>query len=213
MSMKDWIIYFDTLISVAEKIINLVKGWTTNLESEELACIVVNHACAAAATGMTAGVLPGVASIIAGGISIGAIWHMYYAIGKYLNLSFNTDILKAVGSAILSNIVNQLWGVLAIEVAATFIPIIAIPATGLIFFVVTYLSGLTFLILLAYIFQAGGNPAEMTAEEMEKNAKEVGSKIDLKSEFNHAKEGFKKMRKDGSLGKQAEGVDIENYNI
>ena len=213
MSMRDWVIYFDTLIRVAEKIVDLVKGWTKNLESEELACIVVNHACAAAATGMATGVLPGVAAIIAGGISIGAIWHMYYAIGKYLNLSFNIDILKAVGSAILSNIVNQLWGVLAVEFAATFIPIVAIPATGLIFFVVTYLSGLTFLMLLAYIFQAGGNPAEMTADEMKEKAKKVGREIDFKSEFKNAKEGFNRMREDGSLDKQAEGVDIENNNI
>ena len=78
--------------------------------------------------------LPDLAALVGSGIAIGAIWHMYYAVGQYLHLTFGKDILKAAASAILSNIVHQLWGVLAIELAATFAPLFSIPATGLVLY-------------------------------------------------------------------------------
>ena len=135
---------------------------------------------------------------------------MYYAVGKYLHLTFGKDILKAAAAAILSNIVHQLWGVLAIELAAACVPILSIPATGLIFFSVTYFSGLTFLLLLAYIFKAGGDPTKMSADEIAQTAKEATEGVDFKKEYKQAKEGFKKMREEGNLEEQAKGVDIES---
>ena len=202
--------YFVGLLKAADAVVEYASKWASGLESKELATIVVRHAIAAAVSGMVGGVLPGVAALIGSGIAIGAIWHMYYAVGQYLHLTFGKDILKAAASAILSNIVHQLWGVLAIELAATFAPLFSIPATGLVLFSVTYFSGLTFLLLLAYIFKAGGDPTTMSAEEMSKKAKEATRDIDFSGEFKQAKEGFKKMRKEGNLEEQAKGVDIES---
>ena len=159
---------------------------------------------------MGAGVLPGLGAIIAGGISVGAIWHMYYAVGQYLHLMFGMDMLKATAAAILSNIVHQRWGVLALELATTLIPGWSIIATGLIFFSVTYFSGLTFLFALVRIFKAGGDPTKMTADEMAQKAKEAAEEIDFSKEYEKSKEGFKKMREEGNLEENARGINIDN---
>ena len=49
-------------------------AYAENFDSRELADIVVVHSAAAGVAAMAAGVLPGVGSIIASGIAVGAIW-------------------------------------------------------------------------------------------------------------------------------------------
>lgn len=213
MSIRDILAYFETLLRAADTTVSYARKWAADIESEELASIVVRHACTAAVTGMGAGVLPGIGALISGGISVGAIWHMYYAVGKYLRIGFNVDMLKAAAAAILSNIVNQLWGVLLLEFAATLVPFLSIPATGFIFFGITYVSGLMFLLTLSRIFRAGGNPSSMTAEEMRAKAEEAAHEMNLRDEFMNTKDVFHKMRKDGSLDDNSRGVDIESETV
>ena len=201
-----------TLIKAAALLVKYAKKYATDLQSEKLADIVVNHASAAAITGMGAGVLPGLGALIAGGISVGAIWHMYYAIGKYLRLNFGRDMLKATATAILTNIVHQIWGVLALELAATLIPGLSIPATGFIFFGVTYLSGLTFLLVLARLFKAGENLERIKIDDLMEAFKDVKNETNLGDELKNIRKDFKEMRKDGSLKKNSESVDISNDN-
>ncbi|MBQ6111854.1 MAG: hypothetical protein IJL01_05620, partial [Synergistaceae bacterium] len=186
------------------------KEWAADISTDELAGIVINHAIAAAAAGMAAGVLPGISALISSGIAVGAIWHMYYAIGKYVHLTFGKDILKAAASAILSNLAHQTWGYFAVEIAAMFIPLISIPATGFIFFAITYFSGLTFLLLLVALFKAGKDPTEMSADDIKNEAKKVAEDIDFREETKKVREGFKKIRKEGNFEEQARGVDIES---
>ena len=210
MNIRDLLMYLQGVVKASQAVVSYARKWATDIESEELAAIVVRHSITAAVSGMASGVLPGIAVLISSGIAIGAIWHMYYAVGKYLHMTFGKDMLKAAAAAILSNIVNQMWGVLAIELVAAFIPLISIPATGLIFFAITYFSGLSFLLMLVYIFKAGGDPTTMSAEEISKKAQEAAKDIDFDTEFKQAKEGFHKMRKEGNLENNARGVDIDS---
>ena len=200
------------LIKAAAALVKYAKKYAADLQSEKLAEIVVNHASAAAITGMGAGVLPGLGALIAGGISIGAIWHMYYAIGKYLQLNWGMDMLKAAATAILTNIVHQMWGVLALELAATLIPGFAIPATGFIFFGVTYLSGLTFLLVLGHLFKAGKNLDLVKLDDLMESFRDIKNETNLADELKNVRNDFKEMRKDGSLKKNSEGVDISIDN-
>ncbi|MBQ6972719.1 MAG: hypothetical protein IJP86_10255 [Synergistaceae bacterium] len=202
--------YFSGLMKVANTVVGYANKWAANIESAQLATIVVRHAIAAAVAGMAGGVLPGIAVLVSSVIAIGAIWHMYYAVGKYLHLKFGKDILKATAAAILSNVIHQMWGVLAIEFAATFIPLLSIPATGLIFFAITYFSGMTFLLVLEYIFKAGGDPTSMSAEELKRTAERAAGGIDFRGEFEQSKQGFKRMRREGNLEDLSKGVDINS---
>ena len=185
-------------------------AYAENFDSRELADIVVGHAAAAGVSAMAAGALPGVGSIIASGLAVGAIWTMYMRIGKCLNLKIIRDLWKAIASAVLANVVTQLAGVLALELVVGFIPGASIIAAGVVNFGVTYVAGLIFLKALTEIFKAGKNPAQMTGEQMKKQFSAAAKTVNVKSAFSEAKSAFNEMKKDGSLNEKGKNIDIES---
>lgn len=185
------------------------KTYAEHFDSEKLADIVVNHAAAAGVSAMATGVLPGVGSIIASAIAVGAIWTMYVRIGKYLHLTLSKDLWKAIASAVLANIVTQLAGVLALELAIGFIPGASIIAAGVINFGITYVAGLIFLKALTEIFRTGQNPETMTKEQMKAQFDSTTQSVNVKSAFSEAKSTFNQMNKDGSLKERGKDIDIE----
>lgn len=179
-----------------------------NFDSDELADIVIGHAAAAGVSAMAAGILPGVGAIIASGIAVGAIWTMYVRIGKCLHLSLSKDLWKAVASAVLANIVTQLAGVLALELAVGFIPGASIIAAGVVNFGVTYVAGLIFLKALTDIFRGGQDPSTMTGDQMRAQFDSAAKSVNVKSAFSEAKNTFQQMNKDGSLKDKGKDIDI-----
>lgn len=184
-------------------------AYADNFDSKELADIVVGHSAAAGVAAMAAGVLPGVGSIIASGIAVGAIWTMYVRIGMYLELTISKDLWKAIASAVAANIVTQLAGVLVLELAVGFIPGASIIAAGVVNFGITYVAGLIFLKALTEIFRAGKSPDEMTSEQMKAQFSNAAKSVNVKSAFSEAKSAFNKMKKDGSLNEKGKDIDIE----
>ena len=185
-------------------------AYAENFDSRELADIVVGHAAAAGVSAMAAGALPGVGSIIASGLAVGAIWTMYVRIGKCLNLKISKDLWKAIASAVLANIVTQLAGVLALELVVGFIPGASIIAAGVVNFGVTYVAGLIFLKALTEIFKAGINPEQMTSEQMKRQFSDAAKTVNVKSAFSEAKSAFNEMKKDGSLNEKGKNIDIDS---
>lgn len=184
-------------------------AYADNFDSKELADIVVGHSAAAGVSAMAAGVLPGVGSIIASGIAVGAIWTMYVRIGMYLHLTISKDLWKAIASAVVANIVTQLAGVLVLELAVGFIPGAGIIAAGVVNFGITYVAGLIFLKALTEIFRAGGSPDKMTSEQMKEQFSNAAKSVNVKSAFSEAKGAFNQMKKDGSLKEKGKDIDIE----
>lgn len=184
--------------------------YAENFDSKELADIVIVHAAAAGISAMAAGALPGVGSIIASGLAVGAIWTMYAHIGKYLHLKISKDLWKAIASAVLANVVTQLAGVLALEMVVGFIPGAGIIAAGAVNFGVTYVAGLIFLKALTEIFKAGKNPEQMTGEQMKKQFSDAAKTVNVRSAFSEAKSAFNEMKKDGSLNEKGKKVDIDS---
>lgn len=183
-------------------------AYANNFDSKELADIVVGHAAAAGLAAMAAGVLPGLGSLIATGIAVGAIWTMYVQIGKYLNLSISQDLWKAIASAVAANIVTQLAGILVLELAVGFIPGASIIAAGVVNFGVTYVAGLIFLYALTEIFRCGGNLGNMTGEQIKEQFSNAVQSVNVKAAFSEAKDTFNQMHKDGSLKEQGKDIDI-----
>lgn len=187
----------------------MLRGsYAENFDSKELADIVVKHSAAAGVAAMAAGVLPGVGCIIASGIAVGAIWTMYVRIGNYLHLTLGKDLWKAIASAVLANIVTQLAGVLVLELAVGFIPGASIIAAGVVNFGVTYVAGIIFLKALTEIFKAGGDPNNMTGDQMKKKFNEAAKSVNAKKAFSEAKSTFNEMKKEGTLDEKGKGVDI-----
>lgn len=183
--------------------------YAKNFESKEVADIVVNHSAAAGISAMAAGVLPGVGAILATGVAVGAIWTMYFRIAKYLNLHMGKGTWKAIASAVLTNIVTQLAGILALELAVGFIPGASILAAGVVNFGVTYAAGVIFLKALTGIFADGKDPRKMGDEEMNSYFSNAAGNVNAKDVFKEAKGVFKEMKKDGSLKEKGEHTNIE----
>ena len=170
---------------------------------------VIGHAAASAASAIAAGFLPGAGALVAFGISVGAIWAMYIKICSLCGISFKKDLLKALASAVLSNIVTQLAGIIVLDVVVSIIPGAASVVGAFMNFLVVYAAGIVFINLLTGFFKAkGSNIENMSEADLKEAAKKAADDLNMKKVKDEAKSVFDQMKKDGSL----KNADKE-YNI
>lgn len=200
-------------ISILDSAEQMLKSGklSESFSSQEMANIVIDHACGAGWAAMAAGFFPGVGSIVASGIAVGTIWSMYYRISKYLDLNIGKNIWKILASATVSNLVTQLGGALVFDFITSFIPGLGIITNGLVNFGVTYVAGKMFFEALTRIFKAGYDPNTMTSSQMKEEFKHAVDKEEVNRAFSEAKNLFDEMRKDGTL--QEKGTDDNLTNI
>ena len=200
------------LIRVAADVIRMYfksREYKKNFNAQELADLVVTHAAAAGVAAMAAGILPGAGTLVATGIAVGAIWTMYYRIARYLELNLAKEAWKAIASAVLSNIITQLAGVLVLEIAIGFVPGASIVAAGAVNFGITYVAGIIYLKALTGIFAAGKDPKKMNMDDMSRYFSTAAENVNAKSVFKESKSVFKEMQKDGSLKEKGSRTTIE----
>ena len=157
------------------------------------------QACAitAAATGVGAGMFPGVGSIVLTAASVGAIWTMYYRINRILGISISQNKLKSLASAILTNIIAAAGSYILLIVAALifgFIPglhFLAAPAEALIAYICVFASGILYIKMLTNIFKAKGS-FELSDSEIDGRAKDVVNETNMNSLIDNLKESYKK---------------------
>ena len=177
--------------------------------AKEIADCVIFHAAAAGASAMAIGVLPGAGAAIAFAISTGAIWRMYIKICQIIGFSFGKNKLKTISSAVISNLTANLASILAIELATSFIPIANIISIGVCTFFIVYLAGLVFLNTLTKLFKVKRTDyQDWSDNEWKESMKVAMAGIDQKAVLQEAKKTFTEMRKDGSLDKAKQTVDI-----
>ena len=168
-------------------------------DEEKMSGIIKTHAVGAAAAGLAGGILPGVASVIAVLTSTGAIWSMYYRICGELGIKVSKNLLKTVGSAVLTNIVTQLGGMLALELLSSFIPGLALVASAAVCYSVTLLAGYLFLKILTTIFKSGKNPETMTEVEYRNLSRQASANADCKGIFRDAQREAKEKILNGEI--------------
>ncbi|MDE7261345.1 MAG: hypothetical protein K2N78_04685 [Oscillospiraceae bacterium] len=183
--------------------------YVKTFQSKKLADCVVQHAATAGVAAMAGGILPGVGSVIATGIVTGAVWSMYIRICKIIKVDLGKNKLKALASAVLSNIAVNLAGVLAIGIAASFVPGASIVICGAGNFAVVYIAGIIFLNALTRLFHVSRKDLEnMNDEELMKSVKASAKGIDMKAIFKEAKNVFMDMKRSGELDQVSGSVDI-----
>lgn len=203
------------LIAAADKLLVALEVYYESGEyvkpfrSQELADCVLYHAAAAGAAAMAAGLLPGAGSVIAVAICAGAVWRMYIKICQIIGAAFGKNKLKTISSAVLTNVITQLAGIYAISIASSLIPVAGSVVVGIGNFVVTYFAGLIFLNVLTGLFKVKRTDVEnLSAEEWSEAIRSTISNIDKKAVLKEAKNLFMEMKKDGSLDKAGQTVDI-----
>lgn len=185
-------------------------------KSEELASCVKSYSAAVAVSGMAAGVLPVAGSVAALGICVAANWRMYIKMCEIINVPFGKKKLKAISSAVVSNIMGNIALFIGLQMATSVVPGAGIVTEGVLTFFVTYFSAIVFLNMLTKVLGEKRKDIEnMTDEEFKKYIKEEVSKSSKKKKdiYKECKNVFTKMYNDGSLDKAGKETDISDEEI
>lgn len=184
----------DTVVTEAAK-----KG--VYITGEELVSLVKTHSAGAAASMMAAGAVPGAGSTIAMGIEIGFVWSMYYRICGKLKINIKKNVLKSLGSALITNMGAAVASELIAGTVLSLIPGIgtigAAAVNGLMGYSLTYYSGIVFMNLLTRVFKAGASPESMTEAQMKDMMSGITKDVKFADIKDEAKQGFKDRKKDG----------------
>lgn len=190
-----------TLKGSVAKVVELSRMKGISITEEELMKLVKTHSAGAAASMVATGILPGVGSVAALGANIGFIWSMYYRICTCLGISVKKEALKAVGSALITNIGA---GIASEVIAGTVLSIIpgigtvgAMAVIGLMGYSLTYYSGIIFMQLLVRVFKAGGSLEKMSVEEMKQAVSGLTKEVSFKSVKEESKQAYKNRKEDG----------------
>lgn len=172
-----------------------------SVTGDEMMSLVKTHAAGAAASLMAAGAIPGAGSAIAIGIESGFVWSMYYRICSKLKISIRKNVLKSLGSALITNLGASIASELIAGTVLSFFPGIgtlgAAAVNGLMGYSITYYAGIVFMNLLTRVFKAGGSLEDMSEKEMKNIMSGVTKDVKFSDIKDEAKQGFKDRKKDG----------------
>ena len=205
----------DYLIGLADQLLDAIidyygdGNYVKTFHSKELADCVVQHAAAAGVAAMAGGILPGVGSVIATGIATGAVWAMYVRICKIIKVDLGKNKLKALASAVLSNVAVNLAGMLAVGVAVSFVPGASIVICGAGNFGIVYIAGIIFLNALTRLFHVSRKDiTDMSDEELMNSVTASAKGTNVKELFRVAKDVFMDMKRSGELDQVGGSADI-----
>lgn len=174
-----------------------MKEVERDVNVDEIAEIVQGHAFATAVSAAASGAIPGAGGTIAFGIACTSTIAMYGRLAKAMGVRLNNGIIKAVASAVVADLAASVAVTVATAAAISFIPGLGSMASSTLTMIMNYgfvyLAGLIFIKMVASV---GVTQMEsMTEHEMKKTAKDIQSKIDIKSAMREARESYKKRHK------------------
>ena len=181
-----------------ESLLVLVEKRGVHVTSQELINIIRNHSIGAMASMMASGMLPGVGGVAATAVEIGFVWTMYYRICEKLNINLKKETLKAIGSALITNIAASVVSQIIASTVLSVIPGLgtlgSMALCGFMGYYLTYYSGVVFMQLLIRIFKAGRTPEEVSEGELKKMMKDIVSRITPKDVRKEAQQAYKEDR-------------------
>jgi len=196
---------------------DMYQSFMSNVGAEGIADIVNKHALCAAAASLAAGWIPGVGGAACLLASVGFIWAMYYRVNSAVGIKLSKNVAKSLASAILTNIVTQVGGLLLGTAAASilsFIPGIGSVASDVIMAAIVYATviaaGIVYLKMLTKLFKAEVNLESVSESELKNAAKSAADETDLKGVVSEARDAYKSAKKSGEVSGK-EDVDISEF--
>lgn len=190
-----------TLQNSVEKVVEMARAQGISISVDELVKLVKTHSAGAAAAMVASGALPGVGSTVAIGANIGFVWSMYYRICTSLGINVKKEALKALGSALITNMGASIAAEFITSTVLSIIPGIgtlgAAAINGLMGYSLTYYSGIIFMQLLVRVFKAGVSLEKMSVEEMKKEVSSLTKEVTFASVKEESKQAYKDRKKDG----------------
>ena len=163
------------------------------VNAEEVASIVENHAVATALSATAAGVVPGAGGTIALGIACASTITMYGRLAKAMGVRLNNGLIRAVASAVVADLAATVTATIVVAAAISFIPGVGSMAsatlTGFSNFGFVYLAGIIFIKLVAAL---GVSKVEtMTQEDITAEAKNIQNSMNIKAAMKEARQVYK----------------------
>lgn len=189
------------LKNAVEKVVTLANARGIQVTADDLIKLVKTHAAGATASTMAMAALPGAGSTIATGVEIGFVWSMYYRICTKLGINVKKNVIKSVGSALITNLAGGLAAQLITGTVLSIVPGLgtlgAVALIGLTSYSVTYYSGIVFMNLLVRLFKAGQSLETMSENELKSMMKEEAQNTSFKDVQAEAKQAYKTRKEDG----------------
>lgn len=163
---------------------------------EKVGEIIQSRAIVAAAGGIGTAILPGVGSVVAAAVAVGAVWEMYVQINRELRISISDNKLKSLASAMLSNLLSNIGGAflaMVAVIAGGFIPIIntlLAPIQAMIGYISVFAAGILYVKFLTKVFKAKGS---FSLDDIDENkaSKDVIRESDVNSMVSELKKSFR----------------------
>lgn len=190
------------LFHAGTKLVEAIDKTADENLPQELADIVEFHAKGATISSLSSAI-PGVGAALSGLASAGFIWTMYTRINKLLGLKLADNILKTVASGVVTNLAGYAVLNFAVGTVLSFIPglgsVATIALVGAAIYAVTMVSGIVYLKILTNVFNAGKDPATLSAEHLKSIASDVISSMNIKKLLEDAKAEFKEKKENGEF--------------
>ncbi|MBQ3574182.1 MAG: hypothetical protein IJA26_00805 [Clostridia bacterium] len=173
--------------------------------NDEVAKIVNQHGAASAAAAIAA-LCPGAGPTVCMVAQTALVYTMYVRMNHALNIPFGKNVMKALASAVISNLVSNVGTFVLSLVGATvlsFIPVVGNCASSLIMVAMGYatvmIAGLCYAKAILAMTKSGKNVEEMSEEEIKQAVKDEMDNRDLKEDVKAFSNAYKQGRKDGTF--------------
>lgn len=183
------------------------EGVLKGSDIEKAGDTIMGCAVIAAVAGVGSGWLPGAGALVATGAWVAAIWGMYVKINKDLGITIKDNVLKSLASALLTNLIASVGGIILMLVGSTLLSLIpglgtagAIAIDGAIGYVTVFASGVLYIKLLTKLFKAG-NGFNLSENNVERMAKDIITESDVEKIIKEGKKSFKDDKKAGKFKK------------
>ena len=185
---------------------------------------IAGFATASAVASMAAGMLPGVASVVAVLTQAGFIWGTYVKINKTLGISMSENTAKFIGSAIVTNMVTHAGSVLVAYAGAaivSFIPLFgqvaAAAINGALGYILVYASAIIYLQLISRMMQPDGTLKVAENDDTKHIIQDIIKETNIEDLIKEGRNSYKKAKADGGIDRAKAnpkcpgcGVDVKS---
>lgn len=181
-------------------------GLLSGTRIETIAEKINKFAIYSAVAGAAVCAVPGAGGTIAALTQTGLVWTLYVQINKTLGISIKDNVLKLIGSAVLTNLAANAGTYIVAYAAASilsFIPglgtagaVLIGAATG---YMVIYAAAIVYLRLLTKMMKTSGNFEFDESEDTKVMIDEVVGSADVKGMVEEGRDAFKAARKSGEF--------------
>lgn len=180
------------------------KGFIKGSQLDAVVDVINRFAIYSAVASVVASV-PGIGGVIAMLSQTGLVWGTYVMINKTLGISMKENVVKFIGSAMLTNLATNAASYLVAYIGASILTILpfgnvlSVALYGMMGYILIYASSVLYLNLLTKVMKAKGSFDLDDSDDTRKIIDNVVKNSDIKQIIKEGRETFKEKEKSGEF--------------